>query len=363
MALRSLDFRSDTLTQPTAAMKQAMLDAPLGDDVFDEDPSIHALQQCTAELLGKEAALFVPSGTMSNQIAIRAQTSPGDEVLCEAECHIHYYEQGAPAQLSGVAMRPIQGERGVLSAAQFDGMIRPNNDHFARTRMVCLENTHNRGGGRIQPPEAIEEICDWAHSHGLITHLDGARLLNAVVATGIPAAEWASHFDSVSICFSKGLGAPVGSAIVGTEELIRRCRRHRKVLGGGMRQAGILAAAALHALEHHFERLADDHANAQRMAAALQDVEGLRIAMQDVHTNMLVMVVEPELGSALELVDRFRQLGVQMLAIGAQQIRAVTHLDVGTAEVDRAAELIRSTVSDLRSKGRASVAAAAVREE
>ncbi|MCA9246472.1 MAG: PLP-dependent transferase [Planctomycetales bacterium] len=347
MNLRPLDFRSDTLTQPTAAMKEAILAAPLGDDVFSEDPTIQALQQRVADLLGKEAALFVPSGTMSNQIAIRAATSPGDEVLCEAECHIHYYEQGAPAQLSGVAMRPIQGERGVLQPEQLIGMIRPSDDHFAQTRLICLENTHNRGGGRIQPLDSVAGICEWAHEHGLLTHLDGARLMNAVVATGVAADQWSRHFDSVSICFSKGLGAPVGSALAGSREFIRRCRRHRKVLGGGMRQGGIIAAAALYAIEHHVERLAEDHQNAKRLARAISGFKGVALSLDDVQTNMIVFEISPSLGPALELVAALRERGVKMLAIGPQQVRAVTHLDVGRDEVDAAVEIIGETLAEL----------------
>ncbi len=243
--MKTIDFRSDTVTKPTPEMRAAMAAAEVGDDVFDEDPTVLKLQRRVAELLGKEAALFVPSGSMSNQIGLRVHCSPGDEFICEAGCHIYNYEQSAYAQLSGLASRTVEGEFGVLRLDQLTNLIRPDNEHQVRTRLVALENTHNRGAGRIQPYDTVVEICTWAHAHGLATHLDGARLFNAVVASGTPAFEWAQHFDTVSVCFSKGLGAPVGSALAGPRDLIAQARRHRKLFGGGMRQAGIIAAGAL----------------------------------------------------------------------------------------------------------------------
>src|SRR5712691_1851212 len=225
MADSIIDLRSDTVTRPTPAMRAAMQAAELGDDVFNEDPTVNRLQERVAQLLGKEAALFVPSGTMSNQICVKAHTQPGDELLCEATCHIYNFEAGGPAVLSGVTCRTIEGDYGVLDVTQLDGKIRPVNDHLVRTRLVCLENTHNRGGGRVYPLEKIEAISGWAHNNGLLMHLDGARLWNAVAATGIPAATWAASFDTVSVCFSKGLGAPIGSALVGSREFVQRARR------------------------------------------------------------------------------------------------------------------------------------------
>src|SRR5438876_1298331 len=254
-----IDLRSDTVTRPTPAMRSAIQAADVGDDVFGEDPTVNHLQEKVAALLGKEAALFVPSGTMSNQICVKAHTQPGDEMLCEASCHIYVNEAGAPAALSGVTCRTIESDYGILDVSQLEDKIRPDNDHQVRTRLVALENTHNRGGGRVYPIEKIQAIRSWAQSHGLIMHLDGARLWNAVVASGIPAAEWARHFDSVAVCFSKGLGAPIGSALVGTREFVAKGRHIRKLFGGGMRQAGVAAAGALYALEHHIERLAEDH--------------------------------------------------------------------------------------------------------
>ena len=254
-----IDLRSDTVTRPTPAMRQAIAEAEVGDDVIDVDPTIERLQARTAEILGKEAAIFMPSGSMTNQIAIRVHCQPGDEFLCEEQCHVYNYEQAAFAQLSGLVARTIPGKYGVLHLDQLRGMIRPEGDHLVRTRLVCLENTHNRGGGTVWPYQQLVDICQWARDNQLKTHLDGARLFNAEAASGIAAIEWSQHFDSVSICFSKGLGAPVGSALAGSKPFIQAARRARKLFGGGMRQAGVLAAAALYALEHHRERLVEDH--------------------------------------------------------------------------------------------------------
>src|SRR5262249_15764154 len=251
-----VDLRSDTVTRPTPAMRAAMNAAELGDDVFHEDPTVNRLEERVATFLGKEAALYVPSGTMSNQICVKVHTQPGDEILCEAGCHIFNYEAGAPAVLSGVMCRTIEGDYGVLDVSQLEDKVRPIDVHCLRSRLVALENTHNRGGGRVYPLEKIQAISAWAHAHGLLTHLDGARLWNAIVATGIPAAQWARPFDSVSVCFSKGLGAPIGSALAGSREFVARARRIRKLFGGGMRQAGLLAAAAPYALCPHVGRLA-----------------------------------------------------------------------------------------------------------
>jgi threonine aldolase len=337
-----IDLRSDTLTKPTAAMRAAMANAEVGDDVFDEDPTVHALQDRVAALLGKEAALFVPSGSMSNQIGIRLHCGPGDEFICEAGCHVYNYEQAAYAQLCGVACRPVEAPENVLSLEWIRDLIRADNDHLVRTRLLCLENTHNRGGGRILPYDNVVEMCAWARGHSLATHLDGARLLNAVVATGIPAAAWAEHFDTVSICFSKGLGAPVGSALAGPRELIRRARRHRKAFGGGMRQAGILAAAALYALDHHVDRLAQDHAHAQILAAAVRESPGLTLQPARTDTNIVIFGVDPRLGTAHDFAALLKERGVLTLAVSNTRIRAVTHLDVSEQMVRQAADVLRS---------------------
>ena len=335
-----LDFRSDTVTRPTPAMRRAMAEAEVGDDVFGEDPTVNRLQRRMAEMLDKEAALFVASGTMSNVIAVRLHCRAGQELICESSSHIYSFEQSAYAQLCGVAARPVRGTGGVVQVEQLHELIRPDDPHHVRTALVCLENTHNHGGGRIQPYEIVEAICRWAHSHGLKTHLDGARLLNAVVATGIRAPEWTNHFETVSVCFSKGLGAPVGSVLAGSTELIAEAVRHRKVLGGGMRQAGILAAAALYAVDHHVDRLAEDHANAARLAAGIRQIDGLRLADDLVDTNILFFRVDPSLGTAAEFSARLKQRGLLMLPTARETIRAVTHLDVGEADVDRAIELL-----------------------
>ena len=340
MPQKVLDFRSDTVTKPTPGMRAAMAAAEVGDDVFDEDPTLHALQERIAATLGKEAAVFVPSGSMSNQIGVRLHCQPGDEFICEAGCHIYNYEQGAYAQLSGVAARTVEGDNGVLRPEQLTGLVRGDNEHLVQTRLVCLENTHNRGAGRIQPYEIVEAICHWAHFAGLATHLDGARLFNAAVASGIEAKQWAQHFDTVSVCFSKGLGAPVGSALCGPADLIRLARRHRKLFGGGMRQAGILGAAALYALDHHVERLAEDHANARRLATAVEAIDGLGLIGKTVDTNIVIFRVDSELGTAEEFCQRLAERGLLMLAIGPGQVRAVTHLDVSDDDTARAAELL-----------------------
>lgn len=341
MTNRVLDFRSDTVTRPTAGMRAAMAAADVGDDVFGEDPSIIRLQEQVAGLLGKEAALFVPSGTMSNLLGVLVHCGRGDEFLCEAGCHIYNYEQSGYAQIGGVAARPVEGRFGVLEVEQLVGLVRPENEHQVRTRLVSLENTHNRGSGRIYPYTTLSAVCEWAHRAGLRTHLDGARLWNAAVATGIELRDWAQHFDTVSVCFSKGLGAPVGSALAGPRELIRQARRIRKVLGGGMRQGGVLAAAALYAVENHFDRLAEDHAKAQRLAETIRQSEGLELRPAQVDTNIVIFHVAPRLGTAVEFVERLGQQGLLMLAVGPSAVRAVTHLDVSEDDTQLACRILR----------------------
>jgi threonine aldolase len=335
-----IDLRSDTVTRPTPAMRRAMAEAEVGDDVFGEDPTIRALEERFAGMLGKEAALFVPSGTMANQIAVGVHAGPGDELLCAATSHVYVWEGGGIARLWGVTTRTFPGTCGLLTREELEGKIRPDDAHYPRTRLVCLENTHNRGGGRVQPIEQVAAIAVWARSNGLAMHLDGARLFNAVVASGRSAAEWASHCDTVSVCFSKGLGAPVGSALAGSRSLIREAHRLRKVLGGGMRQAGILAAGALYALEHHVERLAEDHEHARLLAAAVERSGGLRLESGPVETNLVWIEVDPRLGTAGEVAARLRERGVLVAALGPQTLRACTHLDVSREDVRRAAEEI-----------------------
>jgi threonine aldolase len=339
-----IDLRSDTVTKPTPAMRAAMAAAEVGDDVIDVDPTVERLQARCAELLGKESAIFVPSGTMANQIAVRLHCQPGDELICDADSHVYNYEQGAYAQLTGVATRTVEGHYGVLHVDQLRELIRPDQEYLVRTRLVWVENTHNRGAGRIQPYQNVVDICGWAGQNGLRRHLDGARLFNAAVASGIAVGIWAQHFDTVSVCFSKGLGAPVGSLLAGPRDLIRLARRHRKMLGGGMRQVGILAAGALYALDNHVARLAEDHAHAKILAEAVRTTEGLELQPPDTDTNMVIFRVDPALGTAAQYVAKLREAGVLVLAFSPAKIRAVTHLDVDEADARRAGQIIRETV-------------------
>lgn len=351
IAEKILDFRSDTVTKPTPGMRAAMAAAEVGDDVLGDDPTVHALEERVAELLGKEAAVFVPSGTMSNLIAVRVHCRPGDEMICEADSHIYNYEQGGYAQICGVAARPVQGFWGLLRPEQLEGLVRPQNAHFVRTRLFTLENTHNRGGGRVQPLPLVRTLTEWARRYGLATHLDGARLWNAWVATGIHPRDWAALFDTVNVCFSKGLGAPVGSALAGPRDLIAEARRHRKVLGGAMRQAGILAAAALYALDHHVERLAEDHANAKRLAAGLSEIPHLTLMPIPVETNIVIFDIAREWGTAAQLSQLLKEHNLLILPTAPQRLRAVTHLDVSPADVDAALQIIRHVILEHRPAG------------
>jgi threonine aldolase len=325
-------------------MRAAMHRAEVGDDVFGDDPTVIRLQERVAAMLGKEAALFVPSGTMSNQICVRVHTQPGDEMLCESTCHIYLYEAGGPAVHSGVTARTFEGDHGILDVAQLRGKTRPDNEHYVRTRLVCLENTHNRGGGRVYPLDKIQAISTWAHSQGLALHLDGARLWNVVVASGIAAMDWTAPFDSVSVCFSKGLGAPIGSALAGSCEFVARARRIRKLLGGGMRQVGVIAAAALYALDNHIDRLADDHRNAQVIAKAIADRPGLKLNPPKVETNLVWVDIDPDLGTAADFALALKERGVLVHTSGFHTFRACTHLDVSAADAQRAAEIIAKVV-------------------
>ena len=336
-----IDLRSDTVTKPCPAMRRAMAEAEVGDDVIDIDPTVAELERRTAELLGKAAAIYMPSGTMTNQIALRVHCQPGDEFLCESECHIYNYEQGAFAQLSGLVARTLPGVDGILQPEQLLDVIRPSGNHMVRTRLVCLENTHNRGGGSIQPLETSDAICNWAHQNGLLTHLDGARLFNAVVATGISAARWSAQFDSISICLSKGLGAPVGSLLAGSVDFIQRARRARKLFGGGMRQVGILAAAGLYALENNVGRLAEDHEHARLLAEAIDAIPGLALQSPRIETNMVIFRIDPRLGTSSGLAAKIAQSGVGVMPFGPQLIRLVTHRDIDRRQTLRAGEVIR----------------------
>lgn len=336
-----VDLRSDTVTRPTPAMREAMMAAPLGDDVLGDDPTVKLLESRFAAMLGKEAACFVPSGTMANQVAIRSQTEPGDEIIAHEGSHIVLYEGGAPAALSGCLVRCLRGARGQFTPADVASAVRSTNDHFPVTKMVVVENTQNRGGGSVWPTSVLREISGASRERGLKLHLDGARLWNAHVASGVAINEYASLFDTVSCCFSKGLGAPVGSALAGSEPTIARARRFRKMFGGGMRQSGLLAAGALYAMEKHVARLAEDHANANRLAVGLGALPGLALCEDQrahgVETNIVYMDLAAALPmDAATFCARLGARGVHVLATGPRQFRAVTHLDVSAAGVERA---------------------------
>ena len=331
--MKIVDLRSDTVTQPTAAMRAAMNAAPLGDDVFGDDPTINALQERIAAMLGKEAALFVSSGTQGNLTAVMSHCQRGDEVICGQQSHTYRYEGGGAAVLGSVQPQPIAHQPdGTLALADIAAAIKPDDDHFARTRLLALENTL---GGKALPVQYMADATALARQRGLATHLDGARLFNAAVKLGVPARQLAQHFDSVSVCFSKGLGALVGSALVGSKDLIRQAHKWRKMLGGGMRQAGVLAAAAIHALDHHIDRLADDHVLARRLADGLQGIPGLSV--EPPQTNMVF--AEATGDRAAGLVPHLKSRGV--LTTGVYQLRFVTHLDVDAAGIDRAIAAVR----------------------
>ncbi len=335
-----VDLRSDTVTRPSAPMREAMAAAPVGDDVYGEDPSVNALQEYVAALLGKEAALYVPSGTMANQIALSVHTRPGDEVLVSQGAHCMVFESGAGGALSGVQFGVIGDARGRFSAAEVQERISPDNHHFAPTTLVAVENTHNRGGGSIFPQREILEIAKVVRAKNLAFHLDGARLLNASVALGVAAKELAAPFDSVSLCLSKGLGAPVGSLLAGSKALVHRAHRRRKMLGGGMRQAGILAAAGLWALEHNVGRLAEDHANARRFAEPLTRTPGFVLDAASVETNIVIWDLAADVPmDAAGFVTRARDKGLLLNAVAARRLRAVTHLDVDAKACTAAAEI------------------------
>ena len=339
-----IDLRSDTVTRPTPEMREAIANAVVDDDVLGADPTVAKLEQYAAELLGKEAAVFMPSGTMTNQAALRVHCQPGDEFICEAGCHIYNYEQGAFAQLSGLVARTIPGEQGILKLDQLRDLVLPENDHFVRTRLVCLENTHNRGGGKIFPLAECQAICEWARAKGLATHLDGARLFNAVVATGVSVSDWAKPFDTISICLSKGLGAPVGSLLVGSSENMKKARRCRKLFGGGMRQSGIIAAGGLYALENNIDRLAEDHRHAKELSQAIDRTSGLNLVGGEPDTNILFFEVDPAICDASQLAERLEQEGILVLAVSPTRIRAITHLGINDSDIHRVGEaLLRST--------------------
>lgn len=340
-----IDLRSDTVTKPSPEMRKAMAEAPVGDDVFGEDPTINALQERVASVLGKEKAIYVASGTMGNQTSIKAHTEPGDEVILEREAHIFNYETVAPSMLSQVQIYPIEGDHGVFTAEQVNRAIRPKAYYMPRTRLICIENTHNRAGGTIFSLDEMKRIRELALDAGIKMHLDGARIWNASIETGISPKEYARYFDSVSVCFSKGLGAPVGSAVAGSAEFIERVRRFRKIYGGGMRQAGIIAAGALFALDHNIPRLKEDHEKAKYLATEICKLKNFQIDLSTVQTNIVIINVERTGKSPDEILRILRANGV-LLTLGTYtSVRAVTHLDVSFDEVKKAASVFQKLFS------------------
>ncbi|MGH8059401.1 MAG: low-specificity L-threonine aldolase [Candidatus Entotheonellia bacterium] len=340
-----VDLRSDTVTRPSPGMRKAMAEAEVGDDVFHEDPTVNRLEAMVADLYGKQAALYVASGTMANQVAIRAQTHHGDEIIMERTSHPFNSEAGALAALAGVQVNLLDGTRGILEVEQIKAAVRRPDVHHAPTALICLENTHNRGGGTVWPLDKIRAVHEFAHSVGVPMHLDGARLVNACVATGLTPKDYACYFDSCTLCLSKGLGAPVGSLVIGSRAFIEQANRFRKQYGGGMRQVGILAAAGIYALEHNVERMAEDHSNATHLARGIAEIDGLAVDENAVETNIVYFHVRKPGLTVATFLDRLKSGGVLMLGTGSTGIRAVTHLDVSKDGIDRAIEVMRKAVN------------------
>jgi len=348
-----VDLRSDTVTRPTPEMRRAMAEAEVGDDVYGEDPTINRLEQRAAEIFSREAAIFVPSGTMGNQIAIKVHTQPGQEVICEERAHIFNYEMAMLAHFSGCLARPVPAPDGILSWERIERAVAPKIYYRAQTGLVSLENTHNMAGGTIYPPAIFDDICERAHQAGLPVHLDGARIFNAAAALGKPAAEISQKADSVMFCLSKGLGAPVGSLLVGSRAFIDQARVYRKSLGGGMRQAGVLAAAGLIALEKMPARLHDDHANAKFLAAGLAQISGIRLDAGKVATNILVFNVAATGMSSFDICTKLRERGILASGIDSEHIRMVTHMDVDRAACARALAAVQAICGGSRRAGAA----------
>ncbi len=340
-----IELRSDTFTKPTPAMYEAMITAELGDDMVGEDPTVNRLEAYVADLLGKEAAVLCTSGTQSNQIGLRCHCQPGDELLIHETGHVANFEGGAPAAMSGISCRFLPGERGMLDVATLEAAWRPQSQHHPRTRLLSLENSTNIGGGAAWPLDRFRSVCEWAREKGLKVHLDGARLFNAAVAMGYHVRDVAAHVDTVSICFSKGLGCPFGSVLVGSREDIAKARRARKLFGGALRQSGVIAGAALYALEHHVERLAEDHENARVFAEEIAGLDAIQIRPHEIETNIVFFEVDPTWGTAAELSKRLAERGVRINPLGRQRLRAVTHLDVGRDDVLAAAGAIAEVVA------------------
>ncbi len=340
-----IDLRSDTVTKPTPAMREAMAHAEVGDDVYGEDPTVNRLERIAAELLGKEDGLFVPSGVMGNQLCLRLHTRPGDEVIVESSSHLIRYEGGSASSLSGVQLTCVPGVRGILQAKQVKDAIRSRDVHNPPTTLLCVEQTHNSGGGVVYPLSVIQELAEVARSEALALHLDGARLFNAVAATDVSAADYAYPFDTISFCLSKALGAPVGSIIVSDTARVGKLRRLRKLYGGGMRQVGVLAAAGIYALEHHILRLKEDHLNAKRLAQLLESISNVSCSPDNVETNMILFHVEEKMRTTDELLSQCKKAGVLLNAVGDKTFRVVTHLDVSAADIEEAGQIFAKVLA------------------
>ena len=339
-----IDLRSDTVTKPSPEMRRAMLEAEVGDDVYAEDPTINRLEARAAEIFGREAALFVPSGTMGNQIAIKLHTTHGQEVVCEERSHVLNSEMAMMAHFSGVVPRTLWAQDGILTWELVQAKLRPRSYNNAKTGLVCVENTHNFAGGTVTPAKVFNDLCDRVHDAGLPVHLDGARIFNASIALGVPVAELTTKADTVMFCLSKGLGAPVGSMLVGKADVIDRGRLYRKALGGGMRQAGILAAAGLIALEQNPSKLANDHANAKFLAQTVAQIPGFKLNPAKVQTNIVIYDITDTGMTSRELSTLLRKYGVLADGVGPDQLRFVTHLDVNREQCEQAVEIVASAL-------------------
>jgi threonine aldolase len=348
--MKVIDLRSDTITHPTPEMRKAMFEAEVGDDVYREDPTVNQLETMTAGIMGKEAALFTTSGTQSNLIAVLTHTNHGDEIIMGDEAHMLWYEVGGAAALGGVILRTVPNDScGRLNLDDIDRAIRDKDIHYPETTLLCLENTHNRCGGKVLTTDYTDEVCDLAHTRGLKVYLDGARIFNAAIALGVPACTLAQNSDSIGLCLSKGLSAPVGSLLCGNKDFIERARKFRKMLGGGMRQAGIIAAAGIVALETMVDRLAEDHANARRLAEGLTAIEGITLAQDDIPTNIVMFRLSPPLSPA-EFIEALDKAGVKIGLRDGRPFRAVTHRMVSSSDIDEALTRIEAVCRRLRGR-------------
>jgi len=344
-----IDLRSDTVTLPTEEMLEAIRNAELGDDVYKEDPTVNRLEEMAAKKMGKEAALLVPSGTMANLVSVTSNTKRGDSVILEADSHIYWYEVGGISAIAGVLPLPVKGEMGVMDPRDVEAAIRPKSLHFAETTLVCIENTHNRAGGTVITPAQIEAISKVVKEHGLRLYMDGARIFNAAVALKVDVRDFTRHVDNLMFCLSKGLSCPIGSVIVGSEEFIERAEKVRKILGGGMRQAGIIAAAGIVALEKMIDRLEEDHRNARLLAEGLAKIEGIDVNMKTVQTNMVMLDVKGSVG-AETFVNKLREQGVLALNLSKTRVRMVTHRGIEKEDIHKALSIIEKVAKEIRLK-------------